>query len=170
VRVIGVTIVLLTFLATWVHLFWWFRAKQEVVRTREDVRVMEARLDFLVQKADVVYRTLENEPSPEIIQWLIALERSGVTREVDPTEVLAAIDDALPVDARVLSLRLKGAPPDREMTIEAVADNPRSAADFVAGLSGAACVLETEILEERHLSDGGIMLRIGAGLASRGAK
>lgn len=170
VRVMRSTIVLLALLTTGIHLLWWLRTKEDVTRIREDVGVMEARLDLLVQKADAAYRTLEREPSPEIIQWLIALERSGATKAVDPTEILAVIDDALPVGARVLSLRLEGSPPDTEMTIEAIADNPLSVADFVSGLSDSSYVLETEILEERHLSDGEIMLRIGVALGPRGTK
>jgi hypothetical protein len=56
------------------------------------------------------------------------------------------------------------------MTIEALAGSPRSAADLVSGLSESGSVLETEILEERHQSDGDILLRIFASLRSRGTK
>jgi hypothetical protein len=131
---------------------------------------MEARFDFLVQKEYAAHRTLAREPSLEIIRWLSALERSGVTHAVHPTGILAAIDGALPVDARVLSLRLEGAPPDAEMTIEAVAGDPRSASYFVSGLSASEWLLETEILEERHSNEGEISLRIGAKVSPRGMR
>jgi hypothetical protein len=167
-RAVRVAVVSLVLLATSIHILWWLRAKQELVRTREDVEAMEVRLNLLLENETAARRTLGS--GPEIVQWLVALERSGVTHAIDPTEILAAVDDALPMNARVVSLRIEGAPPDAEMTIEAVADDPRSVSDFVAGLSGSSCLLETEILEERHAYDGEITLRIGAKLSPRGVR
>jgi hypothetical protein len=131
---------------------------------------MEDRLDFLVQSSRKAHQALEGAPASDVIRWLITVERSGATKAVHPTEILGAAADALPADARILSVRLESSPPEAEMSIEALVGSPRSASDFVSGLSESSSVLETEILEERHQSDGDILLRISASLRSRGMK
>jgi hypothetical protein len=129
---------------------------------------MENRLDFLVQGSSKARQALERAPASDTIRWLVAVARSGAIKAVCPTEALGAAADALPRDARILSLRLESSPPEAEMTIEALAGDPRSAADFVFGLSESSLVLQTEILEERHQGDGDIRLRISASLRNRG--
>jgi hypothetical protein len=138
------------------------------MRRQEDVARMEERLDFLVQSSRKAQQSLEGRSATATVQWLIAVERLGVPKVVHPTEILEAIAVALPRDARILRLRLEPTPPEAEMIIEALAGSPRSAADLVAGLSESGSVLETEILEESHQSDGDILLRISASLGSRG--
>lgn len=167
-RALGATALLLALLATGIHFAWWFRARSDVIRTQEDVARMENRLDFLVQSSRKSQRVLEGAPASDGVQWLIAVERSGATKAVHPTEVLGVVADALPRDARILTLRLEPTPPEATMIIEALAGDPPSAADLVTGLSESSSVLETEILEERHQSSGDILLRISASLRPRG--
>jgi hypothetical protein len=126
---------------------------------RDGVTRMEERLDLLVRKTKDAHQSLERAPSKETVRWLVALERSHATEAVHPTEILRAIDEALPLDARILSLRL-----------EALAGAAPSAADFVFGLSKSSLVRDVEILEERHQSDGEIFLRIEADLGSGSTK
>jgi hypothetical protein len=167
-QAVGVSVFLLALLATGIHLAWCFKVRSEVTRRRDDVNGMQTRLDLLSQRTRQTQQTLGRAPSLDLIRWLIALERSGATEVVDPTEVLGVTADALPPDSRVVSVWLESSPPEAEMTVEALVGSPRSATDFVSGLSQGRRVVETEILEETHRSDGEILLRIGISVSSRG--
>jgi hypothetical protein len=79
---------------------------------------------------------------------------------------LSLLAEALPPEARIVSVDIKASPPDPMLRFEAMAGTADAASHLLGEIAGSPGVARAEILEERHLNGGEIYLRIGARLSS----
>ncbi len=159
-----VILVLLAVAASAAHVAFSLRARGAIVELTEELARIDDRNGKLTDQLDASRERVSAPPARNILGELLAIHESGTTRSIPPAEVLGELAQAFPVDARTLSVEILSSPSEQTLTLEVVADSTSAAASLVSGLSQSPLVADAEILDERHHTDGGIFLRIGAKL------
>jgi Tfp pilus assembly protein PilN len=142
---------------------------------REDLtqrmHVGQDSLEGLDRQLETVRADLETKGTSDVIQQLIALDRSGILMTIAPSDVLYEIAKVLPEEARLVSVRLSAAVSQGELELDAVTANPHAVVAFLGGLTESPLVRRAEVLEETPVLGGEYFYRIVAELGStEGAK
>ncbi len=161
---VGWLAMLVVLAATAFHAFAFVQIHNQVEALRAERLRREDRLGALQRQMEAARRTLDTLGVSGTVRQLVALERSGATRAASPSALLSLLAEALPPEARIISVNLKPSPP--ELRFEAMAGTVDAASHLLGEIAGSPRVARAEILEERHLSDGEIYLRIEARLSS----
>jgi hypothetical protein len=166
VRSVGRLVLLLGLAGSIVHIHHVTEKSRGVVGLREDVEHLESRLASLERGMVEAQEALGTPASKEVLRLLVAVEASGATLAASPARVLAMLAEVFPPKARVLSLKLRSSPPQPELILETMAESPESAARLLGELSHQSSVIRAEILDERHLDNEEIYLRIRVNLVA----
>ncbi len=163
-----VILALLALAASAAHVAFALRARGTIVELTEELVRIDDRNGMLTDQLHASRERVTAPTARNILRELLAIHESGTTQSIPPAEVLGELAQVFPTDARTLSVEILSLPSEQTLTLEVVADSASAAASLLSGLSQSPLVAEAEILDERHHTDGGVFLRIGAKLGLAG--
>jgi hypothetical protein len=160
--------VLAALVASGVHVAVFVRNARAVKDLKDEIAKIETQRTETADELDASRARISGPSAQKLIRELIAIEGSGITRSVPPAQILSELARVIPDDAKTLSVELETSLPEQKLQLEVVSDSTEAAEQLLEGLSQSPMVVEAEILDERHGTDGGIYLRIGAELTLPG--
>jgi Tfp pilus assembly protein PilN len=133
-------------------------------RAYRDVATIEAELHG-GEGAGSAHRESDRvETSREAVR-LRSVVQSGVLESIPPTRALAAVSAALPDGVVLVSLSLKASPPNRNVLLEALADDGEKVTELQRRMARSPMVTATRLLEERRSIGERLLVRLQVDLA-----